>query len=69
MEAYKKNFEAGRPDDSFDDAFPKKRLYREYIVSAFSWIGTPEGLWYWRVLQDEWNLIFDKYKHRKYFNS
>ena len=68
LEVYKKNFKNCRLDNSFTDVFPQDRLYRDYIIGAFSWIGTPEGFWYWRALQYKWYLIFDKYKHKN-FNS
>jgi hypothetical protein len=69
LEAYKKNFKNYRHGISFNDVFPQNHLHGDYIIGAFSWAGTPEGHWYWRVLQDEWYLVFNKYKYMKRFNS
>lgn len=69
LEAYKRNFREYRKRVSFDQVFPKNHLYGDYIIGAFSWMGTPEGHWYWRVLQDEWYSIFNKYKRSTRFNS
>ena len=58
LEAYKKNFKNYRWERSFNDVFSSNRLHSDYIIGAFSWINTPEGIWYWRVLQDEWYSIY-----------
>ena len=69
LEAYKKNFKKYRGNRSFNDVFSRNRLYGDYIIGAFSWIGTPEGDEYWRILQDEWYSVFHRYKYTKRFNS
>ena len=69
LKAYKKNFKNYRGKRSFDDVFSPDRLHCNYIVGAFSWISTPEGIWYWRTLQDEWYSIFhNKYDKLTLFN-
>jgi hypothetical protein len=69
LEAYKRNFKEYRGSTSFNDVFSRNRLYSDYIIGAFSWTRTPEGHWYWRRLQDEWNVIRHKYKQMNRFNS
>lgn len=69
LEAYKRNFKKDREHISFEQVFPKNHLHTDYILGAFSWIRTPEGHYHWKLLQEKWYSVCNKYKKTKRFNS
>lgn len=45
--------------------------YKSYVASAFPWINTPEGDYYWRKCHFEWEVYYERYlaTHPKFYKK